>query len=204
MASGSVPFDGKGQAMELAGATLWLTGLPGSGKSTIAEVTAEELFRRGARVEVLDGDRLRTNLSADLGFSMADRNEHVRRTGFVAQLLAAHGVTVLVPVIAPYSAARSAVRRQHEAAGCPYFEIHVATPLTECMRRDPKGLYGRAAAGELSGLTGYDAEYQEPVEPELRVDTTSTDILTARDEVLALLSGDRGPHERGNRAVEYD
>ncbi|SDQ32793.1 adenylyl-sulfate kinase [Actinopolyspora saharensis] len=173
--------------MDFSGATLWLTGLPGAGKSTIAEAVGESLRGRGARVEILDGDRLRTNLSADLGFSADDRAEHVRRTGFVARLLAANGVTVLVPVIAPYSEVRSGVREQHEAHGCPYFEVHVATPATECMRRDPKGLYRRAASGELSGLTGYDAEYQEPSDPDLRLDTTTADIATARDTVLDML-----------------
>ncbi|SDP92091.1 adenylylsulfate kinase [Actinopolyspora xinjiangensis] len=170
------------------GATIWLTGLPGAGKSTVAQAVAEYLRRRGGRVQVLDGDQLRTNLSADLGFSPADRNTHVRRAGFVAQLLAAHGVTVLVPVIAPYNAARDDVRAQHDSLGCPYFEVHVATPVTECMRRDPKGLYGRAAAGELSGLTGYDAVYEDPVAPDLWLDTSTTDITGARDAVLELLS----------------
>ncbi len=173
--------------MQASGATVWLTGLPGSGKSTLAHALSEALLGDGRRVEVLDGDELRTNLSSDLGFSAHDRNVHVRRVGFVAQLLAGQGVVAVVPVIAPYAAARDAVRDQHAVRGCDYFEVHVATPATECMRRDPKGLYKRAEAGELSGLTGYDAAYEAPREPDLRLDTTDIDIAAARDAVLELL-----------------
>lgn len=180
------------------GATLWLTGLPGSGKSTLARTTAAALAERGRRVEVLDGDELRTNLSADLGFSAHDRNVHVQRVGFIARLLAGNGVIVLVPVIAPYAEARAAVRHQHEDRGCDYLEIHVATPVAECMRRDPKGLYGRARAGELSGLTGFDAVYEEPVSPELRLDTTELGTGTACDAVLDLLSH-HAPADRRER-----
>lgn len=176
---------------QAAGATIWLTGLPGSGKSTLARALSETLLDAGRRAEVLDGDELRTNLSSDLGFSAHDRNVHVRRVGFVAQLLAGNGVVVLVPVIAPYSEARAAVRDQHAARGCDYFEVHVATPVTECIRRDPKGLYRRAAAGELSGLTGYDGVYEEPQRPDLRLDTTDIDTAAGRDAVLSLLTRDR-------------
>lgn len=183
--------------MTQAGATVWLTGLPGSGKSTLATALAEALSERGRRAQILDGDELRTNLSADLGFSDEDRNTHVRRVGFVAQLLAGQGVVALVPVIAPYAQARDVVREQHAARGCDYFEVHVATPAAECMRRDPKGLYRRAAAGELSGLTGYDAAYEEPVRPDLRLDTTDIDTAAGRDAVLSLLDG-RGVDGRGS------
>lgn len=168
---------------------MWLTGLPGAGKSTLARGLAQELFEHGHGVEVLDGDDLRTNLSADLGFSAHDRDVHVRRVGFVAQLLASHGVVVLVPVIAPYARARTAVRQHHRSRGATFLEVHVATPVTECMRRDPKGLYARATAGQLSGLTGFDAVYEEPEEPELRVDTADVDVATACDAVCELLEG---------------
>lgn len=174
--------------MRISGATLWLTGLPGSGKSTVAQAVADKLVERGDRVQILDGDELRKNLSADLGFSAEDRNTHVRRVGFVAQLLAAHGVYALVPVIAPFAAARAAVREQHAARGCSFFEVHMATPAVECMRRDPKGLYRRAAAGDIAGLTGYDAVYEEPELPDLRLDTTDIDVAAARDAVLDLLA----------------
>ena len=170
-----------------AGATLWLTGLPGAGKSTLAQALAGALGEQGRRVQILDGDDLRAGLSSDLGFSEQDRNTHVRRVGFVAQLLAAHGVIAIVPVIAPYATARNGVRQQHRDQGCRYFEVHVSTPAAECMRRDPKGLYARVAAGQLSGLTGFDAAYEAPTTPDLRLDTTDLTPEMAREAVLGLL-----------------
>ena len=111
-------------------------------------------------MEVLDGDEVRRGLSADLGFSKEDRNANVRRVGFVAQLLASHGVKVLVPVIAPYVGTRAEVRARHVEAGTPYLEVHVAAPVEVCMTRDVKGLYAKQAAGELTGLTGVDDPYE--------------------------------------------
>lgn len=169
------------------GSTVWLTGLSGAGKTTIAEAVAGLLRTSGREVEVLDGDELRRNLSAGLGFSRQDRDIHVRRVGFVAELLARHGVVVLVPVIAPYAATRDAVRAQHDAHGTGYLEVHVATPLDECGRRDVKGLYARAAAGELTGMTGVDDPYEEPDKPDLRLDTTGMDVAAAARRVLDLL-----------------
>lgn len=169
------------------GATVWLTGLSGAGKTTIAEALAGQLRAAGREVEVLDGDELRRCLSAGLGFSREDRDTHVRRVGFVAELLARHGVVVLVPVIAPYAATRDEVRAQHDAHGTGYLEVHVATPLAECRRRDVKGLYARAATGELTGMTGVDDPYEEPDKPDLRLDTTGTDIATAARRVMDLL-----------------
>jgi adenylylsulfate kinase len=168
------------------GATVWLTGLSGAGKTTIAAALAEQL-RAAREVEVLDGDELRRSLSAELGFSREDRDTHVRRVGFMAELLARHGVIVLVPIISPYAATRNEVRAQHNAHGTSYLEVHVATPLIECRRRDVKGLYGRAAAGELTGLTGVDDPYEEPDTPDLRLDTTSTEIADSVRQVLDLL-----------------
>ncbi|MCF6526662.1 adenylyl-sulfate kinase, partial [Streptomyces sp. JJ36] len=141
------------------GATVWLTGLPSAGKTTIARALAERLAGEGHRVEVLDGDEIRTFLSAGLGFSREDRETNVQRIGFVARLLASHGVKALVPVIAPYADSREAVRKRHQAAGTPFLEVHVATPVEVCSERDVKGLYARQAAGELSGLTGVDDPY---------------------------------------------
>lgn len=160
--SGSQGVDGRG-------ATVWLTGLPSAGKTTIATALAEELAGEERRVEVLDGDEIRAFLSAGLGFSREDRDTNVRRIGFVAELLASHGVTVLVPVIAPYAESREAVRKRHEAAGTDYLEIHVATPVEVCSERDVKGLYARQAAGEISGLTGVDDPYEPPRSPDLRI-----------------------------------
>lgn len=174
------------------GATVWLTGLPGSGKSTLASAVARELLDAGRAVEVLDGDELRANLSRDLGFSASDRDTHVRRVGFVARMLARNGVVVLVPVIAPYAHSRAAVRGEHEDSGTAFLEVHVATPLRECMRRDPKGLYAKATSGQLSGLTGLDAVYEEPEQPQLRLDTTESDIVTGCELVRGLLQRPRG------------
>jgi adenylylsulfate kinase len=169
------------------GTTVWLTGLSGAGKTTIAEALARQLRAAGREVEVLDGDELRRGLSAGLGFSRKDRDTHVRRVGFVAELLARHGVIALVPVIAPYAATRDEVRAQHDAHGTGYLEVHVATPLAECRQRDVKGLYARVASGELTGMTGVDDPYEEPDKPDLRVDTTGVDITAVARRVLELL-----------------
>lgn len=151
----------------MTGCTVWLTGLPSAGKSTIARGVADLLADQ--TVEVLDGDEVRKELTADLGFSRADRDENVRRIGYVARLLARNGVVVLVPVIAPYREARDDVRARHQAAGVPYFEVHVDTPVDVCAARDVKHLYAMQKAGLLTGLTGVDDPYERPVRPELRV-----------------------------------
>ncbi|OEU86184.1 adenylylsulfate kinase [Streptomyces abyssalis] len=170
------------------GATVWLTGLPSAGKTTIATALAEQLAARGRRVEVLDGDEIRTFLSAGLGFSRADRDLNVQRIGFVAELLASHGVTVLVPVIAPYADSRAAVRKRHQAAGTGYLEVHVATPVEVCSQRDVKGLYARQASGEISGLTGVDDPYEAPEEPDLRIEAHRQGVEESAAALSALLS----------------
>ena len=172
----------------VTGGTLWLTGLSGAGKTTIADAVAQQLRPAGREVEVLDGDELRRGLSAGLGFSREDRDTHVRRVGFVAELLARHGVVALVPVIAPYAATRDEVRTQHDIHGTGYLEVHVATPLAECARRDVKGLYAKAAAGEITAMTGVDDPYEEPDKPDLRLDTTGIDVASAARRVLDLLT----------------
>jgi len=172
----------------VTGGTLWLTGLSGAGKTTIADAVAQQLRTAGREVEVLDGDELRRGLSAGLGFSREDRDTHVRRVGFVAELLARHGVVALVPVIAPYAATRDEVRTQHDIHGTGYLEVHVATPLAECARRDVKGLYAKAAAGEITAMTGVDDPYEEPDKPDLRLDTTGIDVASAARRVLDLLT----------------
>ncbi|MGW0552277.1 adenylyl-sulfate kinase, partial [Streptomyces altiplanensis] len=134
------------------GATVWLTGLPSAGKTTIAYELAGRLKAEGRRVEVLDGDEIREFLSAGLGFSREDRHANVQRVGLVAEVLARNGVTALVPVIAPYADSREAVRKRHQSSDTPYLEVHVATPVEVCSVRDVKGLYARQAAGEISGL----------------------------------------------------
>lgn len=171
------------------GATVWFTGLPSAGKSTIARGVAERLRAAGHRVEVLDGDEIRRNLTSDLGFSRRDREENVRRIGFVAGLLARHGVITLVPVIAPYAAARDGVRAQHAAGGLDFIEVYVATPVDVCSRRDVKGLYARQRAGELRGLTGVDDPYEAPDHPELLVPAHLQAVDESVDAVHAFLRG---------------
>ncbi|MFI9628862.1 adenylyl-sulfate kinase [Streptomyces sp. NPDC052042] len=171
----------------MTGATIWLTGLPSAGKTTIAGELAGRLRAEGHRVEVLDGDEIRAFLSAGLGFSREDRHTHVQRIGFLAELLARNGVMVLVPVIAPYADSREAVRERHEAGGTPYLEVHVATPVEVCSQRDVKGLYARQAAGELSGLTGVDDPYEEPASPDLRIAAQHRTVAESASAAYTLL-----------------
>ena len=170
------------------GGTVWLTGLPSAGKTTIAKGLAERLQAGGHRVQVLDGDEVRAALSAELGFSKEDRDTNVRRIGYVAGLLAEHGVTVLVPVIAPYGLSRAAVRDLHAKRGVPYVEVHVATPVEICADRDVKNLYARQAAGEISGLTGADDPYEAPIDPDLRIHTQDQTVDESVQQVRALLT----------------
>jgi len=156
-------------AHALSGATLWFTGLSGSGKSTVANAVAARLLATGRPAYILDGDNVRHGLNADLGFSADDRSENIRRVGEVARLMADAGLVVLVPVISPYRADRERARRAHEVAGLPFVEVFVDTPLAVCEERDPKGLYRRARAGELSDMTGIDAPYEAPESPEVRI-----------------------------------
>ncbi|MEU5423698.1 adenylyl-sulfate kinase [Streptomyces sp. NPDC001407] len=172
----------------MSGATIWLTGLPSAGKTTIAKALAGRLRGEGHRVEVLDGDEIREFLSAGLGFSRADRDTNVQRIGFVAQLLAAHGVKVLVPVIAPYADSRAAVRERHRKQGTGYVEVHVATPVEVCSVRDVKGLYAKQAAGEIAGLTGVDDPYEEPADPDLRIHAHEQSVAESAAALHALLS----------------
>src|SRR5918995_1784335 len=153
------------------GATLWFTGLPSAGKSTIAHALARRLADDGRQVQVLDGDEVRPHLSSGLGYDREDRETNVRRIGWVARLLASHGVVVLVPVIAPYADAQEAVRHDHLAAGVAYGEVFVSTSLEVSEARDVKGLYAKARRGELTGLTGVDDPYERPEAPELVIDT---------------------------------
>jgi bifunctional enzyme CysN/CysC len=152
-----------------AGMTIWLTGLPGSGKSTVAMQVEKSLVAAGVAAYTLDADNTRHGLNADLGFSTADRSENVRRLGEVARLMADAGLVVLVSVISPYRVDRDAVRTAHAEADIPFAEVHVETPLEVCEQRDPKGLYARARAGDIPGFTGIDDPYEEPLDPELRI-----------------------------------
>jgi adenylylsulfate kinase len=170
------------------GATVWLTGLPSAGKTTIARHLGDRLKAGGHRVEVLDGDEIRRFLSAGLGFSRADRNTNVQRIGLVSEVLARNGVLSLVPVIAPYADSREAVRKRHQASSTPYIEVHVATPIEVCSKRDVKGLYARQAAGQLTGLTGIDDPYEPPFDPDLVLPTQVQTPEESADAVHALLA----------------
>ncbi|MFD4548024.1 adenylyl-sulfate kinase [Streptomyces sp. NPDC058466] len=170
------------------GATVWLTGLPSSGKTTLAFALSERLRATGHRVEMLDGDEIREFLSRGPGFTKEDRHTNVTRIGFVAQKPAANGVKVLAPVIAPYADSRAAVRDRHAAGGTEFLEIHVATPVELCSERDVKGLYARQAAGEISGLTGVDDPYEAPDDPELRSQTQGRSVTESAAELHALLT----------------
>jgi adenylyl-sulfate kinase len=171
-----------------AGATVWLTGLSGSGKSTLADAVATRLLDDGRPAYVLDGDNLRHGLNADLGFSAADRAENVRRVGEVARLLADAGLVALAPVISPYRVDRDRVRTIHEAAGLRFVEVFVDTPLALCEERDPKGLYAKARAGEITGFTGIDDPYEAPEAPDLRLTPDDGDPAAQAARVLALLT----------------
>ncbi|QTI70816.1 adenylyl-sulfate kinase [Gordonia polyisoprenivorans] len=169
------------------GATVWLTGLPASGKSTVAVALERELVTRTRVAYLVDGDNIRHGISDDLGFSPGDRAENIRRVGHLARLFADAGVIAIASMVSPLHSDREIARELHRAAELDFIEVHVSTPVTECERRDPKGLYARARRGELKGLTGIDAPYEKPQSPDLRFDTTGADIDELAGRVLALL-----------------
>ena len=163
------------------GATIWFTGLPASGKSTVAVAVERALVESGHVAYLLDGDNLRHGLSDDLGFSAGDRAENIRRVGHLTRLLADAGVVALASLVSPLKSDRQIARALNEAAKLPFVEVYVSTSLAECEKRDPKGLYARARSGELKGMTGVDAPYEPPEDPDLVLDTTGADI----DELVA-------------------
>lgn len=187
---GAVGRDERWRALGQRGATVWFTGLPASGKSTIASAVEAHLVRHGRAAYRLDGDNLRHGVCGDLGFSPEDRDENVRRCAEVARLFADAGTIALVSVVSPFEAGRRAARALHERDGLRFVEVFVNTPLEECMRRDPKRLYARAAAGELKGMTGFDAPYEPPRAPDLELPGGSLPIDEAVARVLALLDDD--------------
>jgi adenylylsulfate kinase len=180
------------------GFCLWFTGLSGSGKSTIAAVVVDELRRRGHRVELLDGDEVRENLSAGLGFSKADRDTNIRRIGWVAALLARNGVVAVSAAISPYRSVRNEVRAQVEH----FVEVFVDTPIEVCEQRDVKGLYSRARAGEIPEFTGVSDPYEPPAAPEVRLVTADREPAASAGEVIAYLenAGLVGPAPRAEAA----
>lgn len=171
-----------------AGGVLWLTGLSGAGKSTLAGAVIEQL--RGRRpVELLDGDEVRTMLSAGLTFSRADRETNVRRIAYVARMLAKHGVLAIVSAISPYAATRAEILAASEAAGHPFVEVYVNAPLEIVIARDVKGLYRRACAGEIPNFTGISDPYEPPASPALEVRTDLAPIAACTAQILDALAG---------------
>jgi adenylylsulfate kinase len=167
------------------GFTLWFTGMSGAGKSTLAAAVRDELRTRGHRVEVLDGDEVRLNLSKGLTFSRADRDTNIRRIGFVARLLSRNGVVAIAAAISPYRELREEVRRQHEA---PFVEILVDCALDELIRRDVKGLYRRALAGEIQHMTGVSDPYERPESPEIALHTDRESVGQSLAMIIAWLA----------------
>jgi adenylyl-sulfate kinase len=165
------------------GFVLWLTGLSGAGKSTVAAKLGPALAERGHRVELLDGDEVRTNLCQGLGFSRADRDTNIARIGYVAGKLSKHGVAVLVAAISPYRQARDQVRAQVDT----FVEVHVAAPVSTCAERDPKGLYAKALAGEITHFTGVSDPYEPPLDPELTLHTDTESVDDSVHQVLTWL-----------------
>jgi adenylyl-sulfate kinase len=165
------------------GFVIWLTGLPGSGKTTIARGLEKELKAKGLKVEVFDGDEVRRNLSKGLGFSKEDRDTHNKRVIYVCKLLARNGVNAIVSLISPYRSTRAYAREQ-----LPKFvEVYLKCSLEECIRRDPKGLYKRALAGEITNMTGIQDPYEEPLSPEVVLDTEHDSSEFNVQKVLAKL-----------------
>ena len=170
----------------MTGFVVWFTGLSGAGKTTVANIVEAELEQRGHVVDHLDGDIVRTHLSKGLGFSKEDRDANIHRIGWVSSRVARAGAAVIVSAISPYEEARRHARSLVEPH-VPFIEVYVATPLEECARRDPKGLYAAAFAGEIADFTGVSAPYEEPSSPEIRIDTTGVSPSESAQVVLAQL-----------------
>jgi adenylylsulfate kinase len=166
---------------------IWLTGLPCSGKTTLAGLVARELRRSGRAVEVLDGDAIRATLSPDLGFSKEDRDANVRRIAYVSSLLSRNGITTVVAAVSPYRAARDSARAAIEAEGAGFVEVHVSCPLEELVRRDVKGLYRRALQGEIAHFTGVSDPYEAPLRPERTLHTDRESQAESLARVMAKL-----------------
>jgi adenylylsulfate kinase len=165
------------------GFTLWFTGLSGAGKSTLANLVADELKKRGHRVEILDGDEVRTNLSKGLGFSKEDRDTNIRRIGYVCRLLARNGVIAISAAISPYREVRDEVRRGHDR----FFEVFVRCSLDKLVERDVKGLYKKALKGEIASFTGVSDPYEEPFNPELVLDSGTETVEQSFDKLIRQL-----------------
>ena len=167
------------------GVVVWLTGLPASGKSTLASQVEARLHRMGLHTALLDGDNIRHGLCADLGFSVEDRAENIRRVGEVAKLFAAQGCVVFVALVSPMRDARNAARQRLPDGD--FIEVHCHCPVAVCQARDPKGMYARALAGEIADFTGVSAPYEAPLKPELRIDTAANDVEVSAEQLARYL-----------------
>jgi adenylylsulfate kinase len=192
---GHVSREARASLLGQQGATLWFTGLSGSGKSTTAFTLEHALVSLGRLAYVLDGDNIRHGLNKNLGFSAADREENIRRIGEVAKLFADAGVITMTSFISPYRKDRDLVRELHAQAGLVFLEIHMATPIETCEQRDPKGLYKKARAGQLKGFTGVDDPYEAPNSAELTLDVTSLSPEQATEQLIQFLQ-ERGILQR--------
>jgi len=182
---GDISIEDRSALLGQKGATLWFTGLSGSGKSTIAVALEKALFERGKLSYRLDGDNIRLGINKNLGFSAEDRTENIRRIGEIAKLFVDSGVIALSSFISPYRADRDQVRELHRDAGFPFIEVFVDCALAEAERRDPKGLYKKARAGEIKNFTGIDDPYEAPANPEIHL---HTDQMSLEDEVAEIVS----------------
>lgn len=184
---GEITRDDRAKVLGHKGCTLWLTGLSGSGKSTIGVALEKALVMRGVLAYRLDGDNVRHGLNANLGFSADDREENIRRVGEVAKLFADAGVVTISSFISPYQRDRDQVRVLHEEAGLSFLEVFIDTPIEICEQRDPKGLYKKARAGEIKGFTGIDDPYETPQRPEVHIKTDSQSIEASADQLVEAL-----------------
>lgn len=182
---GEISREDRNRLMKQKGATLWFTGLSGSGKSTIAVALEEALYERGHLCYRLDGDNIRLGINKNLGFSAEDRTENIRRIGEIAKLFVDSSIIALTSFISPYREDRDRVRALHEESGMPFIEVFVDCALSEAEKRDPKGLYKKARAGEIKNFTGIDDPYEAPEKPELHL---HTDQMSLDEEVAAVIA----------------
>lgn len=169
------------------GCTVWMTGLSASGKSTVAAAVEQALLKDGLHAYRLDGDNIRHGLNSNLGFSADDRAENIRRISEVAKLFADAGMITITSFISPYAVDRRQARKLHKNAGLPFFEVYISVPLAEAEKRDPKGMYKKARAGEIKGFTGIDDPYEEPTDAELVLRTDQLSVAESVDKLLDLL-----------------
>ena len=188
---GYVQREDRCRLLKQQGCTIWLTGLPASGKSTTAYELERALIQAGHLACVLDGDGVRHGLNRDLGFSKDDREENIRRIGEVAKLFSDMGILTIASFISPYRSHRDQARAIHQAAGLDFFEVFIDAPLAVCESRDPKGLYKRARAGEIKGMTGIDDPYEAPANPDLVIKTNEGTPQQAVTMIIALLDARR-------------